>query len=89
MQIFCQAGRLVVGQISQRQELPTIPLVFVNLQSQTFRGGVIDVGLGLTEAWQLLEAAHADPQGDRPPVGQVPEATDLSRKQKPWGGAQV
>ena len=37
------------------------------------------VGLGLTEAWQLLEAAQTDPRGDSPPVEQTPQSID-----PPW-----
>lgn len=37
------------------------------------------VGLGLTEAWQLLEAALTDPWGDRPPGGQTPGVQTLRK----------
>lgn len=46
---------------------------------------MIFVGLGLTEAWQLLEAAQIDPWGDRPPVEQTPGAADPPWRAKTQG----
>ena len=49
-----------------------------------FRGGMVCVGLGLTEAWQLLETAQTDPWGNKPPVEQTPPG-----EQRPRGRGQI